>query len=259
MNNNLDKILKIYLENKPTFLAIIRAKEATIFNCLLPYKGKVLDFGCGDGFFTKTSLLDSNQKINVGLETDYKRAHMAEEKLIYQKVVLYNGKKIPFKNKEFSLVLSNSVLEHIKDIESSLREIYRILKKGGKFYVSVMVKDYEDNLLGTFFLSKLYKLWMKKRAYHENLLSKKEWEKLFFKTGFKLENKVGYLNRTNTQFLDLIQYLSIPTILTQKIFPFLSLSYCQMMKIVFYREIYKRITQEKKDSPYSSYFYILKK
>ena len=44
---------------------------------------------------------------------------------------MFNGKKIPFKSDYFGLVTAIDVLEHIEDDLGALREIKRVLKKGG--------------------------------------------------------------------------------------------------------------------------------
>ena len=45
--------------------------------------------------------------------------------------------KIPYQDSSVDLVVSNSALEHIKDYKSVVNEVYRILKPGGYFYLSV--------------------------------------------------------------------------------------------------------------------------
>ena len=44
---------------------------------------------------------------------------------------------LPFENKYFDWVLCNHVLEHIKDDESAIKEIFRVLKPGGKAIMQV--------------------------------------------------------------------------------------------------------------------------
>jgi SAM-dependent methyltransferase len=51
--------------------------------------------------------------------------------------VVCSLEKIPFKSSSVDLVVSNSVLEHIKDYKAVINEIYRILKPGGYLYLSV--------------------------------------------------------------------------------------------------------------------------
>lgn len=47
------------------------------------------------------------------------------------------AESIPEKNDFFSLAISQEVLEHIKDPNLAVSEIFRVLKKGGKFYCQV--------------------------------------------------------------------------------------------------------------------------
>lgn len=57
---------------------------------------------------------------------------------------------LPFKDKEFDLIICNHVLEHIPDDTKAMQEIYRILKPGGKAILQVPYdknrkKTFEDN------------------------------------------------------------------------------------------------------------------
>ncbi len=255
----LKKMLDIYLRSKPAFLAIIRVQEAILFNSFLSYRRPVLDFGCGDGFFSHVSLINSSQRIDVGLETNEQRANSARQTGIYKKIQTYDGKIIPFADKTFSIIISNSVLEHIVDIDISLNEIYRVLDTNGKFFVTVMVKRYEKNLLGVSLFGTLYKHWMRKKAYHVHLFSEPEWSKHFQKAGFKIIGKKGYLSRRNTRMLDVLQYLSAPAIVTQRIAPNVSKLYCQVMNLCLRNFLQKRITEDYKENAFSSYLYILTK
>lgn len=254
-----DSFLRLYLDNKPTFLAIIRAKEASLFNSLLPYRTPVLDFGCGDGFFRKVSLGNSTQIIDIGLEIDQERAQQARQSGIYKNVVVYNGKRIPFPGGTFATVVSNSVLEHIDDLENSIKEVYRVLKNRGTFYVSMMLSDYEDNLLGTRLLGGLYKKWMRKKAYHKHTLSINRWNKYFKKYGFVVEKRMEYLTKDNTRLLDGLQYLSIPAILMQRRLPVLSKLYCRLMRLFLENFLKRALIGEVSTNSCSACFYVLKK
>ena len=44
---------------------------------------------------------------------------------------------LPFKDETAKLLISNSVLEHVEDYQKCLKEVYRILKKDGFFYLCV--------------------------------------------------------------------------------------------------------------------------
>lgn len=47
------------------------------------------------------------------------------------KILRLDAAKIPFPSESFDAVISNDVFEHIKDVESAVSEINRVLKKGG--------------------------------------------------------------------------------------------------------------------------------
>ena len=59
---------------------------------------------------------------------------------------------LPFENKYFDWVLCNHVLEHIKDDKSAIKEIFRVLKPGGKAIMQVplnknLKKTVEDDTI----------------------------------------------------------------------------------------------------------------
>lgn len=254
----LVKMLALYLNNKPIFLAIIRVKEAVLFNSYLPYQFPIMDFGCGDGFFRKVSLTGIKQSIDVGLETDPKRAKLAKKSGIYSKVLTYNGKKIPTDDETFNIVLSNSVLEHVDNLKASLNEIYRVLKKGGRCYISVMLCDYENNLLGTQIIGRSYIKWMNHKAYHRNLLSLDQWKEYFIEAGFQVKKNICYLDKKNTMILDFLQYLSIPIIISQHNLPWLSKILCRISEMLF-GNLIKRIIMNDSNKSCSACFFILTK
>lgn len=47
------------------------------------------------------------------------------------RLTTYDGKKMPYPDNSFDFVISNAVLEHVKDVYSFASEIYRVTKKGG--------------------------------------------------------------------------------------------------------------------------------
>ena len=49
---------------------------------------------------------------------------------------LYDGVAMSFENDSFDYIYTTSVLEHVSDLTAVLREISRVLKPGGKVYVS---------------------------------------------------------------------------------------------------------------------------
>ena len=49
----------------------------------------------------------------------------------------YDGKHIPYRDESFDVVICTQVLEHSEEPETVLQEIFRVLKTGGRLYLTV--------------------------------------------------------------------------------------------------------------------------
>lgn len=87
----------------------------------------LVDTGCGDGGKIK-SYLKFCSKI-VGLDTSIEDLKKAQKVGI--DVINGDAQNLPFSNDAFEIVTSFHVIEHLKDDLNHLREIFRILKRGG--------------------------------------------------------------------------------------------------------------------------------
>ncbi|MBZ9572426.1 class I SAM-dependent methyltransferase [Patescibacteria group bacterium] len=103
-------------------------------------KGKiVLEAGCGDGFFIP-NLLKKNPKKIIGIDIskwllDYAKKRIKSKKVEFHQIDL--TKKLNFKNNFFDIIVSYNVLQEIKDISTSIKEMARVLKKGGRLIISI--------------------------------------------------------------------------------------------------------------------------
>ncbi len=255
----IDYFIKKYLENRPMFMAIIRSQEAMLFQKYIKFtKGNILDFGCGDGFFTE--IIFGKGRINIGLDlVNNERIKEAQQKKIYKKIALYDGNTIPYPDNYFNTVISNCVLEHIPDVKSSLKEIYRVLKPGGYFLTSVMADQWENSLFGTKLFGKNYLRYMKKTQVHHNLLSNKQWQWYFKKAGFKIQSTDGYLYKKSAFYLDLFHYLSIMSLISYKLFNkwiLFNISFLNKLKTQLIKKI---IVDENNPDKVSALFFVMKK
>lgn len=223
-----ENYLKTYLRARPLFLSVLRAKEAFLYRNFLPLKQPVLDFGCGDGFFAKiafshkSKIQNPKSKFNeniidVGLDIRESRIKEAKAQGIYKKILMYDGKVIPFKKGSFATVVSNSVLEHVSDLDQALSEISRILKPKGKFLTTVMAGKWEDYLIGTKLIGKSYKDYMRKKQAHINLLTRIEWDNKFKKSGFRIVRTIGHFDKFSSGLIDFLHYVSIPSLISYKL------------------------------------------
>lgn len=210
----IQQYLLNYLQNRPLFLSLIRAKEAELFSRFFPLKTPVLDVGVGDGFFARLVF----KNIDVGLDVADSRMNEAQKLNVYKKLVAYDGKIFPFKTNSFATIVSNCVLEHVSSLSEVISEMYRVLKPGGKAIISVMAKPWEENLVGSLFLGNSYKQYMRDKQVHLNLFTLEDWKKAFKKPGFKVEIVTGYLDPQACKLIDIAHYLSIPSLITYKLF-----------------------------------------
>jgi len=117
-----------YLKGRGLFGIIYR------FLWLYPFlsfysRGSILDVGCGIGDFLKFNKKSCGVDINP-LLVDYCIGRGLNAKLIKNEI-------IPYDDSVFDTVVLDNVLEHIKNPNNILLEIYRVLKKNGVFIVGV--------------------------------------------------------------------------------------------------------------------------
>lgn len=100
---------------------------------------KVVDIGCGRGFYLQTLAGYRFIKSLVGIETKDEYIAKAKGYLKNKKIKLKKGDvySLPFKSNSVDCVILSEVLEHLPDEDSALREIRRVLKKGGNLIITV--------------------------------------------------------------------------------------------------------------------------
>ena|SRR3989338_2180873 len=141
----------------------------------------ILDLGCGyNAYFLSniTALLPSIQEA-VGMDMS------VNERLGSKKITLVPGnlnKKLPFPDQKFDVVFSTAVLEHLNDWDYALREMHRVLKKGGYLFLTTPAPSAKPVLE---FLAYTLKLIDEKEIRdHKKYFSRKELKKLFSDLGY---------------------------------------------------------------------------
>lgn len=97
-------------------------------------RGKILDIGAADGTFSKQILDATNANSLIGLDVlktsvDWANKHWKKNNKM--KFIVGDAHKLKFKNNSFDAVFALEVLEHVHDPVKVLKEVKRILKKGG--------------------------------------------------------------------------------------------------------------------------------
>lgn len=95
----------------------------------LPIGAKLLDCGCGIGIHCFQAMNDGFKA--YGFDTDKNRIKKFSDlkSKLRDTDVVASFQNIPFNNDCFDVVWSNHVLEHVRDDEQAIKEIWRVLKK----------------------------------------------------------------------------------------------------------------------------------
>lgn len=97
---------------------------------------KILEIGFGTGINLK--FYPENVKHIIGIDANEGMLKQAEQKISRSKIKIeiihQSSESLPFEDESIDAVLSTYTLCSIKNINSALKEIYRVLKPGGKYY-----------------------------------------------------------------------------------------------------------------------------
>lgn len=102
-------------------------------------RGRVLDAGCGSGGTALSIAEEVSFAVGLDLSPRFSNAgtRLAREKKIANVAFTQgDGLKLPYANESFDVVLSHSVIEHLPSAEAYIAECARVLKPGGRFYLS---------------------------------------------------------------------------------------------------------------------------
>ena len=187
------------------------------------FKSPILDVGCGDGRLMKVFLFP--KKNLVGIDVERKSVTKAQTSGVYQKVLLADARKMPFKNQTFNTVISFSTIHLIPDLKNTLKEIHRVLKKDGLLIFTVPSSQFSQNLFWSQVLKKIglkksSKWYQKKRNQklsNRYLFQPQRWEKELKRAGFQ-EIKHSFF--ASSWAVSLWDFLASLVFLKRKICPF---------------------------------------
>ncbi len=175
------------------------AKRAElIFQTVLTMSPKrLLDAGCGRGFYLKALSKFSSIKTLCGIDLNKDYINQAKKQINSKKVQLKTGNiyQLPYKNNYFDFVIASEVLEHLKDDSAALKELRRVLKRGATLMLTVPNLNFPfcwDPL--NWLLLRLFNTHVNKDIWwlagiwadHERLYTQKQLTKLLAKNGFKI-------------------------------------------------------------------------
>jgi SAM-dependent methyltransferase len=149
-----------------------RAQEFSLFKrASAAFEYPTLDFGCGDGSFS-ASILD---RIDFGIDIDKSALAVARGYNIYGSLLTFDQMMREIPDGSVGTVFSCSALEHTSDLDACLKEIARVLRPGGKAYISVPGPGLTEQM--TALIDRPFADAMNSYMYHRNLLPENDWRR----------------------------------------------------------------------------------
>jgi SAM-dependent methyltransferase len=220
-NNYKKDYLWLNLRELPYFRGFLRAVEGKFYQEFeLP--SPILDLGCGDGQFASVTF---DHKIDVGVDPWTGPVRLAGKTGQYGLVIQGNGDKLPFGEGYFSSAFSNSVLEHIEDLDPVLAEMGRVLKPGSIFVFCVPNQKFLKNLsISSFFdrvgltgIGDVYRNFFNRISRHCHCDSPEVWVERLDKAGFKVEKWWHYFSPEALHVLEWGHYFGLPSLIIHMI------------------------------------------
>jgi len=187
-----------------------------VFNFFSNVKGKkILDVGCGKGKFSR--ILVQKGAIITGIDPSLKLLEYTKD-IKDGKFQIGTATDLRFEDEEFDYVFAIEVIEHIPEYKRAIREMVRVLKKGGKICII------DKNIIGLTYRFLFPFLLLKKiKEYTNNWMYPKDFpfkEKWFFPWEVKQELD-KYCSKTFIRYLRMVEDKNIKNIF--KIAPYFNL------------------------------------
>ena len=196
----LREFLQGYVAQPAT--AVFRAIELPALISLGIPQGIGIDIGCGDGKLTEILMKRVGGRELVGVDADPAETVQAGRRNLYATIHTTDAGCIPEPDDRFDFAISNSVLEHIPDLDQVLAEVARVLRRDGIFCLTVPHAGFRTQLAGPIMpgVSRAdYELRLDQRLAHLHYLSAAEWRVMLEQHGFTIEIANFYLDRIQIQ------------------------------------------------------------
>lgn len=211
-----DDLLWQQLKTLPAFRALLRAVEAR-FYAQIPLPDPILDIGCGDGNFAQLAL--PGRRITAGIDPWWRPLNKAVKAGNYDLPIQALGDHLPFADDFFASAFSNSVLEHIPDLQPVLNEICRVLKPGARFLITTPSHYFTEYLGGAALFERLHLDGLAGRyrnlfnfiSRHAHTDSPQTWANRLAEAGFVIERWQYYFSRDALRVLEAGHVQGLPS------------------------------------------------
>lgn len=215
-NPTTDDLLWQQLKTLPAFRALLRAVEARFYSHI-PLPEPILDVGCGDGNFAELAL--PRQRITAGIDPWWRPLNKATRTDRYDLLIQAMGDNLPFPDHFFASAFSNSVLEHIPDIQPVLNEVGRVLRPGARFIITTPSHLFTEYLGGAAFFRRInldglgerYQRFFNFISRHAHTDSPQIWAERLALAGFSVERWQYYFSRDALRVLEFGHVQGLPS------------------------------------------------
>lgn len=209
------EIFLSFLNIYPLSHALPRGLESLLFR-RLALRAPILDLGCGDGSFALLTF--GKGRIDVGIDKRGEDIKKSKSTGVYKKLVIADATKLPFPAKTFNTIISNSVLEHVKDLDKVLKECFQLLSDKGEFIFTVPNKSERNYWFWPKIFGNLYLKIYDRLVEHYNFYDKDIWIKKLKEAGFGKVEVTSYAPQKTVTLLDFFVPFSLFYFLTGKVF-----------------------------------------
>lgn len=209
------------LRELPAFRGLLRAVETDFYQDL-PMPEPVLDLGCGDGHFAEATFA---APLDVGLDPSWPPLREAALRGRHSWLTHADGAAMPFPSASFGTVVSNSVLEHIPEVDPVLEQVARVMEPGGWFHFTVPGPRFRNCLsvaraldtVGLASLAERYRRLFDRISRHCYYLSPDAWQERLARVGLDVAQWWPYFSQGALAALEWGYPLGLPCVLAKKL------------------------------------------
>jgi SAM-dependent methyltransferase len=208
-----------HLQSLPAFRALLRATEARFYQGLI-LPEPALDLGCGDGHFASLAF---DHALAAGVDPWWRPLREATARGAYCLLAQADGGALPFPTGHFASAVSNSVLEHIPDLDPVLAELARVLRPGAPFVFCVPSEHFLEFLsisgalraVGLKAGARAYEAFFNRISRHHHCDSPEVWRERLAQAGFAIEQSWYYFTPRALRALEWGHYLGAPAAISK--------------------------------------------
>lgn len=217
-----DDLLWRQLKAMPAFRGLLRAVESRFYDGL-PLPEPMLDVGCGDGHFAAETF---GRRVAAGFDPWRLPLKEARARRTYRVLAQAGGGRLPFPSGYFASAVSNSVLEHIPDVEAVLADLHRVLEPGATFVFCSPSEYFLEFLsisrglrrLGLPALAGSYERFFNRISRHYHCDSPGVWCERLQRAGFAVDAWWYYFSAGAHRALEWGHYLGLPSAVSKVLF-----------------------------------------